>query len=591
MAGLGTKLRHIHRILERCSRTNPPALLSATVDVFGPLAFIFGGRDRRRETEIDTMHVFDSRTNTFYVMDHRAPWPSARHRHCSCMIDDNIVIMGGTMGGDSQKLSDTWIFSISSLTWTQGPQGPGARRDPRMASVNGAGYLFGGSGSSLLNDTWMLNKRDTTWRWRKLDCSGAVPTARQAPTFSAVDGEIVLVGGSADRDTAYSFDPETRAWKRLADAPQALDWHGAATVGTKVIFTGSDSHPKNRTYAYDARTNEWEDLCVLPHDMSNQISFAIGTVVFVHGNIKDDYSDRMYFWSDPEFIFRGHSMATGWNRVEAETQVPVVVVSPDCVITATEQIFARNPVSTPSLPLERRNIMGGVDLIRLKAYGQTYVVLLRGGYFILINQYSSEEETEIVVESKGLTDGSTVLRVDSTLLHATGDALTLVRAGAVISDPQCLAHASRGHCVLLSPDAPLPPQSEAFVSQKVDSLTVLAFPHAAGQRVFVNDGVVFRPLSLYRSGLTVITSTGQGDSLFFIISPDGWFVGKSTGVVPVSIDDMPTNLVTLNSGLMVQNALEEMQQQQTQHYRSVEQMLVRLENMVEKNAAGENNHE
>ncbi len=588
LIGLSGQMRHINRIMERCSQCNPPALLSATAEVFGPLAFIFGGRDRRRETEVDSLFVFDSRTNHFHTMEKRSPWPSARHRHSSGLIGDHMIIVGGTSGGDSQKLADTWVFNVQTLTWTQGPQGPGARRDPRMAVLSGVGYLFGGSGSSLLNDMWAisLNERQV-WGWRKLECTGTIPTPRQAPSLTAFESELILVGGSADRDSCFSFDPVKRKWKRLSDASQALDWHGAAAVGTKLYITGSDSHPKNRMYCYDLRSDEWSDICAMPHDISNQISFSIGTVVFVHGNIKDEFSDHMYFWSDPDFMFRGTPTTTQWERLTTDSVVPVVVVTDDAIITPHAFVQAQNPVSSPALPIEQSAVMPGLDLIKMTAFGYHYILLLRAERFLLINQHSEREPVTIDVRHTILSDGATIVHIDGTLLLARRDSLEVVKSGHIIVNDRCIAHSVNGRSLIVTPESCPPSEPDIFITCEFEGHRVLGFPKARDHRAFIFDGEKFTRLSIHKIGTHVVAATHSPDALFYVIGSGGWVVGRADGVHPVPIDDVPPNLVTLNSGMMVEEMIEKWNKQHMEHSQIIERHLAHLIGLVEKFAQPE----
>ena len=118
----------------------------------------------------------------------------------------------------------------------------------------------------------------------------AVPTAPLTPRFGAhafwVEGEVLVLGGSASEPCppgaaclppseppltdGAAFDPETEAWKRIADSPVPLGWASGSVVGDTMylLVSAQEDVPGTRRafLAYNATEDQWDELPFPPNE-------------------------------------------------------------------------------------------------------------------------------------------------------------------------------------------------------------------------------------------------------------------------------------------------------------------------------------
>merc|ERR1711915_187254 len=122
-------------------------------------------------------YIFDSVQEQWTEMENMAV---ARSDHgCALLPDGNVLVAGGS-GLDGKDLSSTESFSLSSLTWSPGPELATGISLLAMATVETETLLFGGSfvgafGSSTTSDViYQLSQYGLSWT-----DVGRMNTARQ----------------------------------------------------------------------------------------------------------------------------------------------------------------------------------------------------------------------------------------------------------------------------------------------------------------------------------------------------------------------------------------------------------------------------
>jgi hypothetical protein len=84
-----------------------------------------------------------------------------------------------------------------------------------------------------------------------------------------------------------AYDPRTRSWRRIADAPVAFDFANAVRVRRRVyvVTPGNDTRPGSppAALAYDIRRDRWRRLPTPPAPQRNYSLVAAGRRVVVHG--------------------------------------------------------------------------------------------------------------------------------------------------------------------------------------------------------------------------------------------------------------------------------------------------------------------
>ncbi len=154
-----------------------------------------------------------------------------------------VIVYGGIDGYD--KLGDVWALDLSTPgaeVWTQlDPTGtPPAARDGHSAvydAAHGRMLVFGGDGSSRLNDVWALDLNTPgAEEWTQLDPTGTLPSTRDdhSAIYDAANDHMIVFGGC-------HFDGGLQAlndvWTLDLSAPGAETWTPAPATD---YFVGQD---------------------------------------------------------------------------------------------------------------------------------------------------------------------------------------------------------------------------------------------------------------------------------------------------------------------------------------------------------------
>src|SRR5690349_11228713 len=100
----------------------------------------------------------------------------------------------------------------------------------------------------------------------------SLPVARQETAVVALHSEIVVIGGfdgfGANVATVEAFNPDTNAWRRLADLPTPAHHANAGVVdGALVVagfLTGVELTPHDTVLRYDAANDRWDPGAPMP---------------------------------------------------------------------------------------------------------------------------------------------------------------------------------------------------------------------------------------------------------------------------------------------------------------------------------------
>ncbi|MBN2030636.1 carbohydrate binding domain-containing protein, partial [bacterium] len=197
------------------------------------------------------------------------PWDQGRHSHAMAYIgDDKMLLFGGCCG---YILYDTWIYDLSSDTYT--PMNPSTRPhfryDHAMAYIGGDQVLlYGGyndNGSVVFSDTWLYDLSSDTWT-NMNPASGPSNRCKHAMVYLGED-QVLLFGGSCrgdyDNETwVYDLSQNTWTQKNPTNPPPSRSFHGMARIGGDKIllfggYTGSGISNYNDTWVYDLSDNTW----------------------------------------------------------------------------------------------------------------------------------------------------------------------------------------------------------------------------------------------------------------------------------------------------------------------------------------------
>jgi hypothetical protein len=157
-----------------------------------------------------------------------------------------MVIFGGYDGVTPPLLrtNDVWALSLEGpLGWTRidpsgTPPAPRMGSTPGYDAIDGAMYVFGGTGESYSNELWKLTL-DGTPAWSRVDATVAPPArAQQTGGYDPVSRRFVVFGGYDDRylyGDLWNIDPRaaTPDWTDVTPDPNVRARWGALGAVTQ----------------------------------------------------------------------------------------------------------------------------------------------------------------------------------------------------------------------------------------------------------------------------------------------------------------------------------------------------------------------
>ncbi|RKN30090.1 Kelch repeat-containing protein [Micromonospora musae] len=107
------------------------------------------------------------------------------------------------------------------------------------------------------------------------------------------DGTVYSVGGDSYgyvMNEGYVFDPQARAWERIADLPEARAGAAGGFIDGKLYVTGGlngSGIPATQTWAYDPMTDKWSRRADLPAGVANAAATTVGGQLYVVAGCPD----------------------------------------------------------------------------------------------------------------------------------------------------------------------------------------------------------------------------------------------------------------------------------------------------------------
>lgn len=194
-------------------------------------------------------------------------------------VNGKLYLIGGDGGGAKAVMS----FDPNTATWTKLAQAPVQMHHfqavPYMDKVYVLEAFSGGNFPDQSNMTNVYSYDTKKDLWEK---GGEVPTNRRRAAAGAVEykGKLYLVAGiqhghsSGTTNMFDMYDPETKTWAALPDAPNIRDHCSAAIINDKLYVVGgrntSFRDPENKipffaktmldVDVYDFATGKWSTL-------------------------------------------------------------------------------------------------------------------------------------------------------------------------------------------------------------------------------------------------------------------------------------------------------------------------------------------
>ena len=206
----------------------PATLVFYSSVLYNDKLMITGGYDE--DATIDKIH--EVQVVPPYTVKTLSRMPEPRHRHCTEIFDDSLLILGGTTTGYCRdKPSSVVLYDIKNNVCKQLKPLPYEVSDMATVRWGDNVVVLGGceKHSKVLNTVVMYNV--------KTEQSHMLPSMRYkrcACTAVVVENNIVVLGGVDEQwraiKSAEVFNFERNTWQELPEMFEARYWHTAVVV-------------------------------------------------------------------------------------------------------------------------------------------------------------------------------------------------------------------------------------------------------------------------------------------------------------------------------------------------------------------------
>jgi uncharacterized membrane protein YebE (DUF533 family) len=221
-----------------------------------------------------------------------APLPIPKADLPGVSYDGLLYVFGGYQYSSTGGTSDVFAYDPSSNSWTQEASMNVATWGSAAAVYNGVAYVFGGADGANDQTVQAYNFATNSWTTKNdmpYDLGG------QGLEAVTVGSLIYVFSGSNNPQStysyAYSYNPSTDTYTRLANVPYGTRWATCAAVNVDgqnqiYIMGGFDSSTDNEVntmYYYTPANNEW--------------TYAGTTPYGAYGGLRDDpVIDGLIYW-------------------------------------------------------------------------------------------------------------------------------------------------------------------------------------------------------------------------------------------------------------------------------------------------------
>ena len=199
-----------------------------------------------------------------------SPKPARRHESCAVMNNGLMYIIGG------RGRRPVSVYDPKMRVWTNKREPPVELNHMQCVSVGTNIYVVGAWFGSFPRetahaDTYVYDTTTDSW-----STAPGLPAARNRGGGATVvyNGLIYLAMGNQGGHGAHAtsvgmfdvYDPKTRTWRALSDAPNPRDHVGGAVVGGKLCIAGGRDGgvanfwgtPVTKVNCYDFASGKWE---------------------------------------------------------------------------------------------------------------------------------------------------------------------------------------------------------------------------------------------------------------------------------------------------------------------------------------------
>ena len=227
--------------------------------------------------------------------------PTPRSLGASVVFENDIYVIGGRK--ENAILSTVEKYSTIENKWLSAASMPTARWSLMTCSADGKIYAFGGisgigNNRRALDIVEAYDPNSNSWQ-----SVGKMPEPRQGAAIAEVNGLIYVISGkiasyveatTSDQITEHvdSFNPKTKAWKRVHDIPTGRVGARAVVANGLIFVVGgiakSGEFPE-QIDVFDPRSNQWSVGPRLSSGRSGHMCALAGDSIVVFGGSSVSY--------------------------------------------------------------------------------------------------------------------------------------------------------------------------------------------------------------------------------------------------------------------------------------------------------------
>uniref|UniRef100_A0A1A8HJL8 Kelch domain containing 3 n=1 Tax=Nothobranchius korthausae TaxID=1143690 RepID=A0A1A8HJL8_9TELE len=176
--------------------------------VLGKTMYIFGGYEQLADCFSNDIHMLDTTTMVWSLINARGSPARWRDFHSATIIGTKMFVFGGRADrfGPFHSNNEIYcnkikVFDTETNCWLNTPSTqllPEGRRSHSAFTYNGELFIFGGYNARLdrhFNDLWKFNPEAFTWK--KVEPKGKGPCPRRRQCCCMVGDRIILFGGTS----------------------------------------------------------------------------------------------------------------------------------------------------------------------------------------------------------------------------------------------------------------------------------------------------------------------------------------------------------------------------------------------------------
>jgi N-acetylneuraminic acid mutarotase len=191
--------------------------------------------------------------------------------------------------GDRPTRSVPTQDATGGTAWTNLPEYPDLVMDNVVADDDGKVYSVGGSGDEAVTAKgYTYDPQAKAWK-----AIADMPAGREAAVGAFVNGKLVVTGGwdlAGTTSTTFAYDPGSNSWSRKADLPIAMAAGAAAAVNGKLYVIGGCTTnacipASGGAFRYDPGADTWTKLADYPETVAFLACAPAGNGVVCAGGV------------------------------------------------------------------------------------------------------------------------------------------------------------------------------------------------------------------------------------------------------------------------------------------------------------------